>query len=89
MKSKKSYFINQTSTDLQGSFLAGQAGSDGAGLGWRAVGGCCCDMVPLFGDLLTEGQWSLCEGGAPHSHSGLEYIDFVLCYFVSICEDIS
>lgn len=72
------------STDLQGSFLAGEAGSVGEGLGWRVAGGCYCDMVHLSGDLMMEGQWSLCEEEAPHSHldlkcTELHFVFFIMC----------
>lgn len=64
------------SADLQGSSLAGEAGSAEAELGLRAAEDCCCGMVPLSGDLLTAGWWSLCEEEAPHSHSDLKYTEF-------------
>lgn len=64
---------SKKTADLQGSFLTGVAGSVGAVPEWRGAGGCCCDMVPLSGDLLTQCQLSLYEEEAPHSHSDLEY----------------
>lgn len=71
-------------TDLQESFLAGEAGSVGAGPEWRVAGGCYCDMVHLSGDLMMEGQWSLCKEEAPRSHSDLKYtgLQFVLFRFL-------
>lgn len=72
------------STDLQVSFLAGEADSAGAGLGWRVAGGCYCDMVHLSGDLMMEGQWSLCEEEAPRSCSDLKCTELDLVFF-SFC----
>lgn len=44
-------------TDLRGSFLAAEAGSVEAELGWTAAGGCGCDMGDLSGDLSMQCQW--------------------------------
>lgn len=70
------------STDLQGNFLAGEAGSVGAGLEWRAAGGCYCDIVHLSGDLMTAGPWSPCGEEAPRSRSDLKCTGFYIYIFV-------
>lgn len=73
LSNQDSVRCSRKTTDLQGSFLTGVAGSVGAVPEWRGAGGCCCDIVPLSGDLLTQCQLSLYEEEAPHSHSDLEY----------------
>lgn len=73
LSNQDSVRCSRKTTDLQGSFLTGVAGSVGAMPEWRGAGGCCCDIVPLSGDLLTQCQLSLYEEEAPHSHSDLEY----------------
>lgn len=73
LSNQHSVRYSRKTTDLQGSFLTGVAGSVGAVPEWRGAGGCCCDIVPLSGDLLTKCQLPLYEEEAPHSHSDLEY----------------